>query len=453
MASTKTQTQVPDSITAQTGDDDRPVVVRSAGAGQLPGVVRVFPRALGDAPACWPVAKAISVGRSRRADVQIEDGGISRVHADLTPHRDGFVVSDRGSRHGSFVNAAPVPGEGALAKHGSIIRLGDTLLLVVDDIGPYRAPSRTMAGATLGLARDMLAGPALGRVWDQATRVAQLSEPVLILGESGSGKECVARMVHAFRTVPGPFVGLNVAAIPEPLFEAELFGFERGAFTGAAHGRAGAFRDASSGVLFLDEVGDLRPDLQTKLLRAIDLQRVRPLGGSRDVGVDVRLVTATNHDLREACEAGRFRSDLYYRLMGVVIRMPPLRERRDEVILLALSILRDQAEQLALSCDAAEVLVLASWEGNARQLRYAVTHAAGQALVGRCDEVKRAHLPDLAPVEPVDGAMTEARIRTAMKRSNGVASRAAEALGVSRTTLYNALRRLKIDSASLRTRT
>jgi transcriptional regulator with PAS, ATPase and Fis domain len=399
----------------------------------------------------WSLNGEASVGRSRQALVRLNDERVSRVHAHLETQARGILVRDAESRHGSFVNGHPVTSAGTVAEYDSVVRFGDTLMLVVDDVEGYRSEPRRLEGTRLGLSKDMLAGTKLAQVWDQAARIAQLTDPVFILGESGSGKECVARIVHAMRRGGGPFVGLNVAAIPESLFEAELFGYERGAFTGATVTRNGAFRDASGGVLFLDEVGDLRSDLQSKLLRAIDLGSVRPLGASRDVPVDVRLVAATSCDLREACQAGTFRMDLYYRLTGIVIRVPPLRDRRDDILLLGLTMLEEQAPTLRLSADAAEMLALAPWEGNVRNLRYAVTHAVGQAVGLNCTEIQARHLPDLKPMhQDHSDELTEDRIRWAMRKSGGIASHAAEALGVSRTTLYKAIKRFAIDAATLR---
>jgi transcriptional regulator with PAS, ATPase and Fis domain len=377
---------------------------------------------------------------------------VSRVHADIEATHRGFLIKDAGSRHGSFVNGQPITSVGSLAEYGSIVRFGETLMLVADDIEIHRGNPRRLEGVRIGLPKDMVAGPRLAQVWDQATRIAALKDPVLILGESGSGKECIARIIHAMRATQGPFVGINVSAIPESLFEAELFGYERGAFTGATAARNGAFRDASGGVLFLDEVGDLRPDLQSKLLRAVDLGSVRPIGSSRDIQVDVRLVAATSRDLREACQTGAFRTDLYYRLMGIVVRVPPLRERREDIVLLALDILDEEATGLELSGEAAEKLVLGQWEGNVRNLRYAIVHAIARAIATGSKQLRPEHLPDLTPIHEERAELTEERIRWAMKQSAGVASHAAEALGVSRTTLYHALKRLGIEPAALRTK-
>jgi DNA-binding NtrC family response regulator len=438
------------SATAPTRENARPSSAAEEAAARRYGVVMVFPRDDGEPPASWVVRETTSVGRSRRSTIRLGDAGVSASHASLEPRGGGLFVRDAGSRHGTFVNGELAQAEGMVAPPGAILRVGDTLFLVVEDVETHRARPRRNEGARLGLAETMVAGPVLAGVWDQAARVASVHDPVLILGESGSGKECIARILHAARNEPGPFVGINVTAIPESLFEAELFGHERGAFTGANTARPGAFREASGGVLFLDEVGSLKLEVQSKLLRALDRRVVRPLGANRDVPIDARIVSATSRDLREACDAGDFRTDLYYRLSGIVIRIPPLRERPEDVILLALEALRERASAPKLSADAAEVLLLAGWEGNARQLRHAMAHATNQAASAGSDELRPEHLPDLEPLGEASRELTLERIQTAMKKSGGVAAHAARALGVSRTALYNALKRFKVDTASLR---
>jgi transcriptional regulator with PAS, ATPase and Fis domain len=413
------------------------------------GLVTLFPRELEAAPCKWRVDRPFVLGRGHAADAKLADDRVSRVHAEMTPHSRGLAVRDCGSRHGTFVDGKKVPPVGMVAEEGSVVRAGDTLLLVVEDVEHHGSAPRRLESPSSG-APVILAGPDLARVWDEAARVAELPDPILVLGESGTGKEAVARVIH--RASGGPFVGVNVAAIPSSLFEAELFGYERGAFTGAIAARAGAFREAAGGVLFLDEIGDLPLELQSKLLRAIDLKRVRSLGGSCDVPVVARIVSATSRDLRGLCRENTFRTDLYYRLAGIVIEVPPLRDRRDDVILLALSFLSARDHSLRLSTDAAEMLALAPWEGNVRNLRYTITHAIGRATSAQRSEIRVTDLPDLSAVHDDHTDLTEERIRSAMKAADGVATRAADALGISRTTLYNALRRLSIDMPSLRAR-
>jgi DNA-binding NtrC family response regulator len=355
-------------------------------------------------------------------------------------------LRDEGSRHGTTVNGVPIPGGGAVARFGDVVRVGDVLLLVVADVERSAARPRRNEGAWVGLPESLIAGPELAEVWDEARRAAALREPVLVTGETGSGKECIARMLHGERAKPGPFVALNVSAVPNALFEAELFGYERGAFTGAEAPRLGAFREAGDGLLFLDEVGELKLENQSKLLRVLDGGRVRPLGSKGDVAVSARVVSATSRDLEQACDAGDFRSDLYYRLSGLVIRVPPLRERRGDILLIALEVLRQCSPRLTLSTDAAELLAIARWEGNARQLRHAVIQAAHRAGTG-AESLLPEHLGPLTRSEGESDKLTLERIEQAFVECGGIASHAARKLGVSRTTLYKALRLLRPEKS------
>lgn len=426
------------------GDRAAPAVARRA------GLVRLFPHRADVVPEVWRVKTAGALGRGRDAAIRLSDTRISRVHATIEPRADGVMVRDRDSRHGTYVDGKPADSAGLLARDGSIVRAGDTILLVTSDVDQHLAPPRRIAATRLGLPKDVIAGPTLAGVWDQAIRIARLSESVMILGDTGSGKECVARIVHAYGGGAGPFVGINVAAIPDALFEGELFGHDRGAFTGATGARLGAFREAADGVLFLDEIGDLRPDLQVKLLRAIDLGRIRPLGASGEVPVTARVVCATSRAL-DSGDASSFRQDLWYRLSGIVIRVPPLRERREDVMLLASEILREQATELALTADAAEKLLIGAWEGNARQLRHVVARAvdlAGRRSRGKIlAEDVTGVASSFGATDDAGGPLTAQRIRIALLETGGVVSRAAERLGVSRTTFYNAVKRLKVSAS------
>ncbi len=416
-----------------------------------PALVRIFPSVADQAPAIFSVRTKCQLGRDPASSIVVEDSTVSRRHAVLDASAKGLQVLDLGSTRGTFVDGRRVDqSAGVCADFGAILRFGATIWLAVRDGDAFKVAPRRLAASFLGLPRDVIAGPTLGRVWEQAIRVANLAAPVLVLGESGTGKEAVARLLHATRKDKGPFVGLNVAAIPPPLFESVLFGHERGAFTGAATAHPGAFREASGGVLFLDEVADLGLDLQAKLLRAIDLKQIRPVGARSDVDVDVRLVSATSRDLKACSASGSFRKDLYYRLAGLIISVPPLRERRDEVLVLAQSILAEEAPDLVFDATAAEALALGHWEGNVRNLRYAVSHAIGQAMASNSRKISVRHLPDVRPVLSSDGPLTKEQVRAAMVGAKGVATRAAAALGISRATFYRVCERLGIETDSLR---
>jgi transcriptional regulator of acetoin/glycerol metabolism len=421
--------------------------------GRRYGLVAIHPSDPERAPAAWTVRKSLLLGRARDADIVLADATVSRRHARLTAIEDGIRVEDVGSNHGTFLDGKAVGANGAVARPGAVLRAGSSLLLVSDDLDAHAAPMRRIAAGFLGMPRDVIGGQALAAVWQQAAHVAGLTHPVLILGESGSGKEAVARLIHAMRAAPGPFVALNIAAIPDALFESELFGHVRGSFTGAISDRAGAFQQASGGVLFLDEVADLRPDLQIKLLRTIDQMCVRPLGSNKELVVSARVVAATSQDLRQACAEGRFRLDLYYRLSGIVLAIPPLRERPVDILALASCFLKQESAKLTLSVRAAEALVLARWRGNVRELYYAVARASVHAFTSGGNEILPEHLPELDAFDVhEEGPLTLEIVAAAIADAGGNASQAAKALGVSRSTLYNILKREGVPADGLRPR-
>jgi transcriptional regulator with PAS, ATPase and Fis domain len=278
-------------------------------------------------------------------------------------------------------------------------------------------------------------------------RIAKSNAAVLITGETGSGKEVVARAVHhhSLRSTR-PWVDVNCAALPDHLLESELFGFERGAFSGADSMKQGLFEVAHTGTLFLDEIGDLDLKLQVKLLRVLDGTPYYRLGGTRKVAVDVRIVAATNMDLREAVKKGSFRRDLYHRLDQARMEVPPLRARPDDVEALARFFLDKEAPHSRFSPDAIEVLRSHSWPGNVRELRNAVVKAA---LVAEGGEVRPTDLPAGIGVEPLGRTIAgrtldkleQQAILEALSETGGRQDHAARILGISQRTL---IRKLKI---------
>jgi len=234
------------------------------------------------------------------------------------------------------------------------------------------------------------------RVFEMAERVAPTDATVLILGESGTGKDLLAQEIHA-RSPRGekPFIAVNCAALPETLIESELFGYERGAFTGAAQQRKGKFELASSGTLFLDEIGDMNPVTQAKVLRALENRKIERLGGSQSIDVDVRVISATHRDLAAEIAAGRFREDLYYRLRVVTLEVPALRAHKEDLPLLADAFLAQlgarHGHRALLSCEAAELARRYDWPGNVRELRNALERAL---VMCKGDEINTADLPE-----------------------------------------------------------
>ncbi|NLZ42189.1 MAG: sigma 54-interacting transcriptional regulator, partial [Comamonadaceae bacterium] len=302
--------------------------------------------------------------------------------------------------------------------------------------------------------------PEMMRVCRLVERVAPSGASVLLLGESGTGKEVLAQGLHQASRRSGRFVAINCAAIPEPLLESELFGYEKGAFTGAVKTTPGKIETSHGGTLMLDEIGDLPHSLQAKLLRFLQERTVERLGGRQEIAVDVRVVGATHQDLRALMQEGRFREDLYYRLAEIVVTIPPLRERQGDAVLLAHAFLRRFAlEQrrpgLALTDDAIAAIEAHTWPGNVRELLNAVKRAAIMADGVR---VSAADIGLPAPGSdngeaPAASDIDLRRVReqaerqavvTALARASGNILRASEMLGVSRPTLYDLMHRLAI---------
>jgi transcriptional regulator with PAS, ATPase and Fis domain len=328
-------------------------------------------------------------------------------------------------------------------------------LTVVDGGAP--GPEQPGASAFEGIVGH---APAFRTMLEQAARVATAETTVLLTGESGTGKELVARAIHNASRRTGAFVAVNCAALPETLVESELFGHERGAFTGADRLKRGRFELAERGTLLLDEIAELAPAVQAKLLRALEEREYERVGGTVTLRADVRLVAATNHDPDEAVRDGRMRADLYYRLAVFRLHLPPLRERNEDVPVLADHFLRIFAARMgrplpALTSEARDVLLAHDWPGNVRELQNAIERAL---VVSEGAPIAPAHLglamsPTVGAVNAWDAAdgplrapatLAEIEKRTivdALRKAKGIKSRAAAALGLSRGALYTRLRR------------
>ncbi len=295
---------------------------------------------------------------------------------------------------------------------------------------------------------------------ERARRVAQHPATVLLRGETGTGKEIIARYIASYGPrAAGPLIAVNCAAIPETLVESELFGHARGAFTGATSARRGFFETAHTGTLFLDEIGSLTMAAQGKLLRVLEDRQVRHVGDDRSVPVDVRVLAATNIDLEAAISRREFREDLYYRLNVVPLTLPPLRDRPEDVPLLAQHFLSQVAKErgrpLRLAPEAAELLLRYPFPGNVRELRHAIERAA---VFCKGDELRLSDLESLRiradvvvcrdePRRPGSIPLTPASLRDALERADGNRSRAARLLGVCRSTFYRHLRQLPPEDA------
>ena len=396
-------------------------------------------------------AQRVVVGAADTCDVAVDDPYISAVHCDLERRPHGrLLVRDRASKNGTFVNGNRI--EVAELPIGAVLTVGRTGLLALGR-RTRQAPS----------ARELLVGqdPALRTALDQAAIAAGTSCNVLVIGETGTGKELVARAIHeASARALGAFVAVNCGAIPAELAESELFGHERGAFTGALAERDGYFVQADGGTLFLDEIGELPRAQQPHLLRALETRLVRRVGGQRERAVDIRLVSATNRlDLEDA--SSPLRTDLYHRVATLVIELPPLRERRGDIPLLVQTFLAELEPEFGcreIGGEALAALAAYPWPGNVRELRHAVHRAAAlSANQLRLEDLlprriaaltaSRAAQPPPPPLRPDDLRPFEVALRdllSAAYRQHGSVRRAAAALGIPKSTFADRARKLGI---------
>jgi len=314
-----------------------------------------------------------------------------------------------------------------------------------------RRRDKTQVSRPIGKARRFL------EVLRLAEQVAPAGSTVLIQGESGTGKEVVARYIHNLSgRVDAPFLSINCGALPENLLESELFGHVKGSFTGAVRDKQGLFAAARGGTFFMDEVGEMPPSLQIKLLRVLQEREVIPVGATEAIPVDVRIIAATNRDVEEEVRRGNFRSDLFYRLNVIALELPPLRERKEDVLLLMEAFLQDLATERAgapkaLSSEAMDAVMVYDWPGNVRELQNALEHAV---VMSRSDLIDAASLPeritrrkkeplvaDRAQPNPALDVIERAYIMWVLQAEGGNKTRAAEVLGIDPSTLYRKLSR------------
>jgi transcriptional regulator with GAF, ATPase, and Fis domain len=310
--------------------------------------------------------QSLQVGRAgvEQECLVLDDAEVSRAHAVFENREGRWTLRDLDSRNGTFINGSRITA--VEPTDGDVIRIGTHLLLFqfLDEQACQRLLEHLPDDSRLlGISPGML------DVKEQIRIAAGNANPVLVLGETGTGKELVARSLHDRSGRKGNLVAVNCAALPEHLAESELFGHARGAFSGAVNASIGLFREADGGTLFLDEIGDMPAPLQAKLLRALDDGEVRGVGETRSQKVDARIVAATNVDLEKAVRSDEFRGDLYARLKGHIIRVPPLRQRREDILELATRFLRDSECTARLTANAAEAILVHDWPFNVRELR------------------------------------------------------------------------------------
>jgi DNA-binding NtrC family response regulator len=418
--------------------------------------------------------KEIRIGRSKEADLLLPDPSVSRVHARIFRVGEQYFLADS-SRNGTYVDG----------KRISQVQLESGLLF---GIGPYRIlfsregrshsssePPTVIPGSAIDHSRrierisaDKVSSSALDilgystdikHLVDGIRKVAASDFPVLIEGETGSGKELVSRGIHeTSRKKGGPFVVVNCGAISPELMESELFGHEKGAFTGATTQRRGAFEIAHGGTIFLDEIGELPLRLQPKLLRALEQKEIKRVGGNETILVDVRILAATNRNLKKEVASKNFRDDLYFRISTITLFVPPLRERRRDILPIAMHFLADVASRAnrpvpELTGPAAELLTSHGWPGNVRELRNAIHRA-----VVMCDG------PSLTPrdftfllptdTDPAEGdadptlsrweLLEKTNILAELSRQKGNKTQTARELGIAKSTLFEKLKKYGI---------
>jgi sigma-54 dependent transcriptional regulator, acetoin dehydrogenase operon transcriptional activator AcoR len=429
---------------------------------------------LGDTPRRWRLGdvhevvlgRASSTSASQgqappRITIQVNDAWMSGVHAKLVQAEDRWFLDDKGSKNGTLVNGAKrTSGE---IHDGDLIEMGHTFflfraeepVLAGDDWEYVPAPVHASAPLLVTLASS------LREHYAALARAAASEASVVLGGETGTGKEVAARALHALSRRRGDFVGVNCAGLPPQLVESELFGHVKGAFTDAAASQRGLIRAADKGTLFLDEVADLPLAAQPKLLRVLQEREVLPLGATKPIPVDVRIVCATHGNLPELVADKRFRADLYGRLDGVHVELPPLRERREDLGLLIATLLRriapDRADKVVLEADAARALFRHAWPLNIRELEKAL----GTALLAAGERaIQLDHLPasvrdaprpkQPAPPkgdEPADEEL-ERELLEHLREQSGNVSAVAKAMGKDRKQIHRWLKRFDIDPAT-----
>jgi DNA-binding NtrC family response regulator len=400
------------------------------------------------------VRQPVRVGTAEGNDLRLTDPTVSRVHVAVVPHAEGVRIRDLGSTNGTFVDGVRVR-DGYIGP-GNLVRLGDSTLRAEQaqeplqiELSPHDRLGELVGGS-----------PAMRRVYAMIERVGPTNTTVLVQGETGTGKELVARAVHdRSPRRAGRFLAIDCGAIPETLIESELFGHVRGAFSGAVGDRVGAFEEADGGTLFFDEVGELTAPMQRKLLRALESREIRRVGESRERKVDVRVIAATHRPLAIATNEGLFREDLYFRLAVVTIELPPLRARREDIAVIAQHFLdRLTGGTERVTPELAAALVGRSWSGNVRELRnflerrvsLGVRPAPPPPAVAPSADTSwvRVDLPFKEAQANVLERFEATYLRALLERSENNVTRAAQLAGVSRRFMQRRMIELGLRAPS-----
>jgi transcriptional regulator with GAF, ATPase, and Fis domain len=367
----------------------------------------VFERDLSTRVYQLPANGQVIIGRGGESSLQLQDSSVSRRHARITQVDGRAQLVDLDSQNGTLINRERVVEPRHLVS-GDTIAVGAVTIVYHSSIARDDSAAGERDGVRtlqVGERHVVIADPAMAQLYELLERLAGSELPVLVCGETGTGKEVAASALHQLsRRADKPLVSLNCAAIHENLVESELFGYERGAFSGAVSAKPGLLETANGGSVFLDEIGDLPAGVQAKLLRVIETKRVLRLGDVRERAIDIRIIAATNRDLVEDVVSGRFRRDLFFRLSGATLWLPPLRDRPRELPILADMFLRDACRQhgrapMQLSPEARAKLLAMPWPGNVRELKHLMEYVSA-AVEG--DIVEPNHLeprarPDATP--------------------------------------------------------
>ena len=396
--------------------------------------------------------EVISVGKGAANDLVIDDPYVSGQHLKIIQRAGVCFVRDLGSTNGTFLGSKRI-GESEIAS-GDELTLGKIRII----IETLKKVDRVAPAQTTSFARMIGGSAAMRQVFALLERVAPSDGNVCVIGETGTGKELVASACHDLsHRRKAPFVAINCGAISPNLIESELFGHEKGSFTGAVGQHKGAFEQAHNGTLFLDEIGELPLDLQPKLLRALESRQIRRVGGNQDIQVDVRIVVATNRDLAQSVRDGKFREDLFYRLFVIPVKLPPLRDRTEDIPLLVEHFIKEMSppgRSTAVTEEAIEFLSRHPWRGNIRELKNVIGRTiilSGRDVIrpediviqGLGGEDREENAPSLAHA-PLEDAERR-KILEILKQVRWNKRQAAKLLGIARSTLFLKLKKYNLE--------
>jgi transcriptional regulator with GAF, ATPase, and Fis domain len=431
------------------------------------GFVLLYAETFAQLPSAWPITTPrVVVGREPPADIVVPVNAVSRVHAEVVAERGGFVLRDLGSTNGTLVDGHLI--REARLEHGQEVRFGDAILKFLDSgVGSYQ-DYRVDGSMTPGAIRlnphtgNLIGGYQLDRVGAELSRIAKSELSVMLLGESGTGKEVVARQLHEQSGRVGDFQAINCAAIPSNLLESELFGYKKGAFSGADRDKTGLIQTAHKGTLLLDEIGDMPMAAQAKLLRVLQNKEVFPVGATHPEAVDVRVVCATHRDLRRMQVDNHFRPDLFARLNEYQLRLPPLRDRKEDILLLFRAfIARHGRYPLSPSFRFMTALLHYDWPYNVRELEACAKRCVALATSSTLDiehlpepvrddmsdygtSIVAAELNTGSDLDPDRAAPTEAQLRALLQLHGGNIAAVGRDLGKARMQVHRWLRKYDI---------